>query len=246
MNENALSLALVAGLPFVLIAAREVRSLNYAAALTCLSIAVAGSRTGQIALVACLITYWVWRSKLTTQLKNAVMGLVCVAGLSLQVLVPIVASSGTLTNRPALWRFALNNVEESPWVGKGWNALEQLFRDNGAIAGTSAYSAHNQIIDILLVSGILGLVFFLSLLLVAIFVYPRIDSAILLLLSSSLWLGILERPWNVGYLDWLSWSAVASFAYIASAAFKRARDNQQFRRQAAQKEGELFVPTTDR
>lgn len=221
-NENALALVVVAGLPFLLMVASQKPVMMIAAAQAAFSVLIAGSRTGQIALAACLFSYVVWRGlpirANSMSIRVVILQTVCVVGLLAQLIVPFFASRGSLTNRPELWRYVVEEANRSPIVGRGWNALEQLFIESGGLRDVSAYSAHNQLLDIYLVSGGIGVFIFAALILTTIFKYARVDSTLLLVLASSLWLGFLERPWNMGYLDWLSWSALACIGLIAQAS----------------------------
>jgi exopolysaccharide production protein ExoQ len=73
----------------------------------------------------------------------------------------------TFTNRTDIWSASIGAIEESPWIGYGWNGVwieydveptVSLNREIGFVAG----HAHDAVLEMLLEGGVVGLALYLS------------------------------------------------------------------------------------
>jgi len=225
-NENALGMALVMGLPFLVVASVDRKGRWIPLALVALSAYTTGSRTSQIGLVAAVVTGAVWfvfragrQNSISRLLAKTVLVLAVPITLVAQVWIVLSASNADYTNRAELWSWGLSRLQESWLFGIGWNALESFFTSTGGIAGASSYSLHNQFLDILVIGGIFGISVFLLTLSVMLVRTIRGDMSLVLILVPMLSMGTLETPWSFGQSDWLSWVMVA--ALMASSTRSR-------------------------
>lgn len=166
------------------------------------------SRTSQVAIILSVALIIVHQYKVRHLLRSTSVITLLGVGIPaiLAAILPFISlPSQTFTGRAGLWELARAHIQGSAIVGLGpdsWSALQKT----GEIRRAAAYSAHNQVIDVLFISGIAGLVFF------AIFIANVTWSnrvhlmSFLLLMAPVAVLSITERPWSVGRFDWLSWS----------------------------------------
>jgi O-antigen ligase len=118
------------------------------------------------------------------------------------------------TGRVRLWNIGFDYFAESPLVGNG-SDLWSSFQSTGLIARASAYSTHNEFVDILFVTGLVGLVLFILATSNVIRHNKGNLGRVAMLVVPALILGSTERPWSLGYPDWLSWS----FLVVLATAF---------------------------
>jgi len=138
--------------------------------LTC--ILKSGSRTSIIGLVVGIIIYFLFRSKLLSQVNQKItFEFPLIVGLFLSgiflvltsILVNLVAylDPNSLTSRVSIWQTSLDLTKNHLLIGIGWGwqgrAIESQYLN------TWEASAHNQILEILFSSGILGLIVFVIL-----------------------------------------------------------------------------------
>ncbi|NVC24692.1 O-antigen ligase family protein [Kocuria salina] len=167
-----------------------------------------GSRTSQLAIILTFALILV-HSYTTHAHRRLVLPIFVVGVAGPAALSVVLPFSGldpvTFTGRSGLWDLALMRIADYPLLGLGpdsWPALQAT----GDIARASAYSPHNQLLDVLFVGGAIGLLAF------AVFVAHVVHSnrahltTILLLFAPAATLSITERPWSTGRLDWVSWS----------------------------------------
>lgn len=223
-NENALGMVLVAVLPFILILSRENPLLLVLALQVALGVYISGSRSSTIGLVAVLIAAAVVLVGGSAHARAArfCLQLIVAVGFIVMYLTPRIADRDSLTGRALLWEYVEAGAASSPILGSGYDYLEHRFQNGGGLPEVSAYSAHNQILDIYLVSGVVGVILFLYLMARISFTYSRLDPMILLPLVSIVWVGVLERPMGLSYFDWLAWTwmPMLMLAVAASAAIR--------------------------
>jgi O-Antigen ligase len=213
-NENALGVDLVLTLPFVLYARRR-GSILLAGAISFM-VYISGSRTAQVALVATLVTYALMifpgpqaGRRLWATSVVAIGGAVAVA------LVPILAPMTSLSERPLLWQVAGGRLHGHALLfGNGWDTLRIIFETTDGISGGSDYSMHNQFVDVAFVSGIVGAAMFAAILVILFRRAVGAGAGAMLCLVTVAWVAILERPWSLTTIDWISWSFVATMMFL--------------------------------
>ena len=73
----------------------------------------------------------------------------------------------TLASRRAIWDFVWDRIVERPFIGQGWFTVWDLGDFNGADELWSAGSAHNSFLEVWLGAGLLALIPFLVIIVVA-------------------------------------------------------------------------------
>ncbi len=229
-NENGLALALAAGAALLWLGIRN-RRLRVALYLyTAGMVVISGGRTAAVAILAGLVVLVAFThaaERRMDQLETprheaaphdaapaqpgsrasaAAAGTVLALALAAAVLPYLTNDPLAFTRRGLLWLIARQRLAGHELAGLGSPAWTSL-ADNGLISQTSSYSVHNQFLDVLWLSGLLGLTVFVALLLSVV----RRDVVIgAVLLSPVLLLGITERPWSTAHFD------STSFAYLAT------------------------------
>jgi O-antigen ligase len=123
----------------------------------------------------------------------------------------IVTSDGEfadLTDRPALWQVASEQIDRSPWFGHGTGTWETLYA-SGQVPRAAQRSSHNQWMDVLFVSGAVGAALFVAMLAAALLSAGAARAGAMLALATVLMIGAAEGGWSVGFLDLLSFSLLA-------------------------------------
>jgi hypothetical protein len=124
-------------------------------------------------------------------------------------LIPFLADPAAVGDRSYFWQLALRGVATDPVLGLGGTAWPRLY-ENAQIPISGSYAPHNQWLDLLYASGMVGVVLFGVLLVWAMAVagrYALIWGAVLLpvLVASA-----LERPWSFALNDGLTFTLVAA------------------------------------
>lgn len=215
-DENLLGLSLAASIPFVWLAIRSRRTRAFFVLYLLVMVWFTGSRTALlgagIVVVACLIC---GAEPLgTSQRRRAALWALAVLGLGTGLVLPFVTSNPlAYTYRGGLWLVARTRLSGHWLTGLGGDYWGQ-FAGSTRATQAAIYSVHNQWLDVLFDSGILGLLLFLAAL-IAIMRRP----AGLLLVMPVLWLGITERMISVSQADYFAW--VMPALVLASAEFYR-------------------------
>ncbi|WP_271010037.1 O-antigen ligase family protein [Paucibacter sp. B51] len=141
------------------------------------------SKTSWMAGIACFAVIWIVRqrgrvggfivnprNRLLSQLALALFGLLVIACMFLlgsgilesridRFLATRVGSDmANLTGRSDIWRIAIDTFLENPWFGYGPNIWDPYFR---YVIGLNVFHAHNQLLNVLAASGIIGALGFL-------------------------------------------------------------------------------------
>jgi O-Antigen ligase len=207
-DENVLALILVAAMPAIFLVFKGVPRfllMTYMLGM----IWFTGSRTSLAAAGTVYAVAFVVRvdgSKPSSFMKGFVAQACTWLGIGIAFVLPHIGQSdASFTNRGYLWKLAIAQVKASPWLGLGGKEWETN-TIYGAITNSSAYSVHNQWLDMLYTVGRIGLLLFVILVVVLIASAPRKhrDVAALLLLPMA-FAGILERPWTFSSLDVFTW-----------------------------------------
>lgn len=211
-HENALGLVMALAAPIVLVACHRWPRTLFVSLLAVA--AVSGSRSASLAAAMAGITaLLLWRTSSDrvghTRWSDrlAIVAVIVPAITSLAVPLLGLIERG-LTGRPYLWQLARDRISEHLWTGNGALAWHRLSMSDGLVPRAGTYSTHNQWLDVLLATGLLGAVLFAALVLLPLRARPdRVAFAVVV--APALWAGILERAWSFGAADWLSWSLVA-------------------------------------
>lgn len=230
-NENGLALALAAGGALLWLGIRDRRLRVGLYLFTAGMVVISGSRTSAVSVLAglvLLVAFTPAADARMDQLDTPPLddpsphdpaphgrGSPAAAAAAVAVLVLAVVSAAfpyltddplAYTRRGSLWLIARERLAGHQLAGLGSPAWTSL-ADNGLISQTSSYSVHNQFLDVLWLSGLIGLAVFVGLLICVL----RRDLVIgAVLLSPVLLLGITERPWSTAHVD------STSFAYLAT------------------------------
>jgi hypothetical protein len=214
-NENGLGLVLALTIPFMWLALRgrgRIAVIGYVAA----TVALTGSRTGQIAAAAALLALIILRPN-TAENASAVpvrqtTSILAVVGVAMVgAVLPLIAwmGAGDFGDRVGFWRLAFDGISESPLLGHGGTAWPRLY-EIGQIPIAGSYSPHNQWLDVAYASGFLGLALFVGLLghLILRTSYPVSTSAAILI--PVLAMSGLERPWSFAINDSTTFTLLAA------------------------------------
>jgi O-antigen ligase len=211
-NENLLGIVLAAAVPFAYLGFRGGARAWFAVYLAGMAIAT-GSRTAiaaaLITLAALLVVRPAMEAGRRVGARGTVAGVVLAAALAGSVL--IVTSDGELadlTDRPALWQVASEQIERSPWFGHGTGTWETLY-SSSQIPRAAQRTSHNQWMDVLFVAGVVGAALFVAMLGAALLSAGTARAGAMLALATVLMIGATEGGWSIGVLDLLSFSLLA-------------------------------------
>ena len=177
-----------------------------------------GSRTPLVALTlaALWLSFISWNRRSLMLLGGMLAGGIAVVALFSQMLLERGSSS-----RFDLWRLALEQIANHPWIGHGYNASLSL--DPGI--GFLLQEPHNFALGVLYYVGIIGLLPWLFMQAWALFKSWQLRAEPLLILAST-WLmfgigaglteggGILSRPKEHWFLLWIPLALILSLIHI--------------------------------
>jgi hypothetical protein len=218
-HENGLGLFMALGIPFLMLAARDLRHyLGVAYAL--LFIYISGSRTALLtAIVAVLLGLTLTVAGTTarghlrrTALRLASLALVLLAAFPLWN----VFRDDAYSLRGAGWNLAKRLGAETPFLGQGGSMWEWLERNTNVVSEVAKYSVHNQWLEIWFVSGSLGVLLFIGFLWTLMVTRASPDRLPLVhVLGTVFAAGLLERPWSFYDFNWLTWTLIASIVLLS-------------------------------
>jgi O-antigen ligase len=212
-NENLLGTTIAATLPFAYLGFRRPVRLWLVAYLGATAIAT-GSRgallTALIALVVLLIVSPALDADRGRTRGAALAGLVLAGALvaSLYVVQHNWGASNALTSRPQLWSVAKDYIRESPLFGYGPYKWETLSAGTGEIPQAAQHSTHNQWIEVLFTAGWVGAGLLVAMMVAALRSAGYARPAVLATLATLLLIGVGERIWSIGVIDFASFSLV--------------------------------------
>lgn len=199
-NETSLQLAL--GLPmawYLLLITKSwlLRSLSLIyIPLALYGIFITGSRTGFIAALLGFVGVlpWLWRARFVWKL--VVLGFFIIAVIGVTSLVPektldrlfssgTELSQGTLSSRSITWSRAWLEINEAPIFGNGLSSFRRVINKYNI-----DYTAHNSYISIMVEQGIIGLLFYLAVILAVLLQGLRVPAEQRLLLISLLLIAV--------------------------------------------------------
>jgi O-Antigen ligase len=207
-NFNGFGLLVALSIPILYFGLRRFGMFFVLLAVTL--VLASGSRTAQLAsLVTVVLVLFYERARRTRRPANPVLPvLVCAISFAAAAALPFAGlDQNEFTGRVGLWDLALSRLSDTWLVGNGPDAWASL-TGTGVISVVSAYSTHNQVVEVLFISGAIGLVVFtlMGCLVVARNKTRLAELAIIMapiLIASS-----TERPWTLGIADWVSWSVL--------------------------------------
>ncbi|KOG29407.1 O-antigen ligase family protein [Streptomyces resistomycificus] len=222
-NENIFSLLLALGVPLVWLGLRGRVRVLLACYVAFLAVAT-GSKLATVAALAALALLVLLRPRLMSEggrrvspgrilLTVPVLGVASFIGLAAPFHHP---GADRLGDRATIWEMARTELGGSPFLGfggKAWSGKYQV----GEIPAAVSPSLHNQWIDILYASGLVGLVLFVLLLAHLLLkggtaAFPAAACVLLPVLLAS----VLERPWSFDISNSLTVTLVAALLIPAA------------------------------
>ncbi|MCH9737080.1 MAG: O-antigen ligase family protein [Actinomycetia bacterium] len=211
-NENALALYLALAMPFVYIGFGGWEGLVMSGYLAGL-ILLTGSRSGTLTAVVTFAVLVVVRPDIRrpkrTPVRSTLLSGLLVSAFAIGLVLPLVVQDpSALSGRAALWQLARNTLADPAAFAYGtglfgWNHVHEA----GLIDASAVYSVHNQWLQVLFSTGIIGLVFFLGAISVLLWQarngYFQVAACVLVPFFI---LGVTERPWPIDTADWLCWA----------------------------------------
>ena len=167
--------------------------------LAIFSILITASRTGAIVLVLGLLSFWVLPQRLGVWAKSIMLILGIVSLILIASFVSPAAverllstgaelSGGTLNERSTIWQYAFEVWQQHPIIGQGIGSFRRIINPYNI-----NLTAHNSFIGIAVELGIVGLLFYLAVLLVIIQYIMRLPNMLKILLSLLLGIAILGQ-----------------------------------------------------
>lgn len=215
-HGNTLGLITAAGLPFVWLAFNG-RARYILVAFTLFNLIISGSRTslivGLLTLLVLMATNPKIKNGIVSGKRLSVLTITVVASVAISIILPLTARPDSFaTGRGYLWRIALEQFERQPVLGSGLTVWNQFYK-SGEFNAAAAYSTHNQWVEILLLSGVVGAFAFAAGFAVLIFIgsanHRFVVLAVLLPIAA---LGITERPLSLGLINSMTWALVSLVA----------------------------------
>ncbi|MBS9375445.1 hypothetical protein GON09_004462 [Rhodococcus sp. B50] len=212
-HGNTVGLIAAAGLPFVWLAFTG-RARLWMVLYVALNLLASGSRTAltaaAVTAVVLIITQPAVEGDGARGRNLPVLTLGALAAITVALILPFAVTEDRFaTGRGYLWRLALAQFEETPFVGAGlttWNRFYQA----GEFGAAAAYSTHNQWVEMLLLGGVVACLIFLLGFLSMLVIGDRARKFLVLpLLLSVCILGVAERPLSIGVVNSMTWVLVA-------------------------------------
>lgn len=222
-NENTYGLALALSVSFIWMAFRGPVRIILACYVAGIAY-VTGSRSAELVAVVSVVILFILRPSIsddpeaatrfsddTPVGKPALAVLAACSAAFIGFVLPFLnLDPNSLTQRPYFWKLARTQLSASPLYGLGSEAWASLYQA-GMIPVALTYSVHNQWLDVIYTGGMIGLLFFVlllvSMLLRAGRAHVVVASCLLIpvLAGSS-----LERPWSFDISDWLTFTLLAT------------------------------------
>ena len=210
-HENAFAMFLTLALPFVYIGFATWKGPVLSAYVLAL-ILITGSRSATATAVLTFVVLMLVRPNIRraawapwrTCFVYLVLAVAFIVGLAL----PYMTNDPSfLTSRGHLWILARDQLSDPAALlyGKGMWGWQHV-RDAGLIHISSGYSLHNQWLDVLYATGLIGLVLLVGALALVVRqagrTYSLVAGCVLLPL---LLLSVTERPFSIDTADWVMW-----------------------------------------
>jgi hypothetical protein len=214
-NENAIAMFLTLGMPLVYIGFGSWEGMTLSAYILCLTL-LTGSRSGMTAAAVTFLALILLRPNIrqptAAPIRSGILG-VGLAGLFLVgSVLPFLTNDPTAFHaRASLWLIVRNALSNPDNLLYGTGTLGwQHVRDSGLIDVNASYSVHNQWLQVLYSTGLIGLALFLAALGILLWqARPNYLLVVGCVLVPVFVLGVSERPWPTDTCDWLNWAIPA-------------------------------------
>ncbi|BBZ48192.1 O-antigen ligase family protein [Mycobacterium parmense] len=222
-NGNALAIYLAIAIPFIYIAFGSWEGPVLSGYVLCL-IMLTGGRSGMGAGLLAFVVLLVMRPNIRKPIEAPArtrLLYVLLAGLmAVGFAMPYMATDpAAYHGRAGLWILAKAALSDTATLIYGTGVLGwQHVRDSGRIDPSASYSVHNEWLQVLYSSGLIGFVAFLAALGFLIWrARPNYSLVVGCVLVPVFMLGITERPWPIDTSDWMTWAIPAALlCYPAS------------------------------
>jgi hypothetical protein len=209
VNGDLLGITLGITIPFVYLGLRG-RARVWLSIYLAAMVVVTGSKTATAAAIITILGIFLVRPRL--DVRNPFTAL---TGTVLVVAVLVAFGVGqhhwgptALSGRGELWSVARDLVSHSPLVGYGPDKWASLY-PAGEIPFVGQRATHNQWLDVLVASGWIGVLLFVSVAIAMIWSAGPARAAVCFTLTAVAVIGTAEGTWQVGTLDLMSFSIVA-------------------------------------
>jgi O-antigen ligase len=188
-------------------------------------ILITGSRSGAVAGVITFAALVLLRPNIRRPVAAPIRSRLLYVGLAAALIVGIAVpftenDPAAYTGRAYLWSLAWKTLSDPAdmWYGTGVRSLLRMHESGQLVY--PVYSVHNQWLQVVLSAGIIGLVLFLTALVLLLWnargAYSLVAGCVLL---PGFLLAITERPWPIDSLELLVWTVPA--ALLSYPAIKR-------------------------
>ena len=209
-NENGFAMYLALAMPFVFIGFGSWEGVTLCAYMLGL-IMMSGSRSGALAGLITFVFLILLRPNIrrpvVTPIRSRLLYLGLAAAFIVGMVIPFLTHEATAyTGRGYIWSSALQVLSDPAalWYGTGELGLEHMLE-----AGTIqyvVYSVHNQWLQVLFATGLIGFVLFVAALALMLWnargAYTLVVGSVLLPVFV---LSVTERPWPIDTVDWAAW-----------------------------------------
>ena len=214
-NENAFALYFALAMPFVYIAFRGWQGVVLCTYILGL-ILLTGSRSGETAGVVTFIALMVLRPDIrrpsAAPIRSALVYFGLIAGFIVGMVVPFSQQDlSAFTGRALLWSVARQMLSDPAdmWYGIGVYGMDRMH--SAGLIALEAYSVHNQWLQVMFSSGLIGFVLFLAAIILMLWkargAYTVVVGCVLVPFFV---LSVTERPWVIDSIDWVVWAAPAA------------------------------------
>lgn len=215
-NGNALAMFLTLAMPFVFLGFGSWQGPALAAYVLSL-VLTTGGRSGMIAAVitfaALIVLRPSMRQPVATPLRSGLLFCGLAGAVAIGFGLPFVSTDPTAFHgRASLWIMVREALGDSLTLLYGTGMLGwQHVRDRGMIDSDASYSVHNQWLQVLYSTGLIGTVLFVAALCALVWqARPNYSLAVGCVLIPVFVLAVTERPWPIDTCDWLIWAIPAT------------------------------------
>jgi len=232
-NENALAMLFALAMPFVYIGFGSWEGTVLATYLFGL-ILMTGSRSGMTAGAVTFLALILLRPNIRQASAARIRTRLTYFGLASLLVVgfvmPFLATDpNAYHGRAGLWLMVRARLADPDTLLYGAGMLGwQHVRDSGLIDVNASYSVHNQWLQVLFTTGLLGLLLFLAALGVLVWqARPHYSLVLGCVLTPVFVLALTEQPWPLDSSDWLTWSIPAALLCYPGARRRSAEEDPQ-------------------